>query len=120
LVCKCALNWIHTAGFYKGEFVKDLDDWHIAFISLIKGQSKPLNIGYDFPASYTILDLWTYIIGLLKQLENKGKRVAFVFSLTFTKYYPLLVKLGNKDNSSDSNSGSDSKEEQDDRLKCGY
>jgi hypothetical protein len=73
------------------------------FISLIKGQSKPLNIRYNFSASYTISDLWTYIIDLLKQPENKGKRVAFVFPLTLTKYYPLLVKLNSKDNSSNSN-----------------
>jgi hypothetical protein len=43
-----------------------------------------------------------------------------VFPLTLTKYYPLLIELGNKDNSSNSNSGSDSKEEQDDRSERGY
>jgi hypothetical protein len=42
-----------------------------------------------------------------------------VFPLTLTKYYLLPVELGGKDNSSDSNSGSDSKEEQDNRLEHG-
>jgi hypothetical protein len=63
--------------------------------------------------------LWTYIIGLLKQPENKGKRVAFVFPLTLAKYYPLPIELGGKDNSFDSNSGSDSKEEQDNHSERG-
>jgi hypothetical protein len=80
----------------------------------VKGQSKPLNIRYHFYINYTILDLWTYIISLLKLLENKGKRVAFVFPLALTKYYPLLVKLGGKGDIN-SNLGSDSKEEQDNR-----
>jgi hypothetical protein len=84
------------------------------FIGLIKGQSKPLNIGYYFYTNYTVLDLWTYIISLLKLLENKGKRVVFVFPLALTKYYPLLVELSGKGNT-DSNFGSDSKEEQDNR-----
>ena len=56
-VCKRAPNWIHTAGFYKGEFVKDPDNRHIAFISLVKGQSKPSNIRYHFYTNCTILDL---------------------------------------------------------------
>jgi hypothetical protein len=38
-----------------------------------------------------------------------------MFPLTLTEYYPLLVKLSGKDNSSNSNSGSNSKEEQDNR-----
>jgi hypothetical protein len=76
----------------------------------VKGQSKPLNIGYYFYANYTVLDLWTYIISLLKLLENKGKRVAFVFPLALAEYYPLLVELGGKGDT-DSNLGSDFKEE---------
>jgi hypothetical protein len=84
----------------------------------VKGQSKPLNIRYHFYTNYTVLDLWIYIISLLKLLENKGKRVAFVFPLALTEYYPLLIKLGGKGDTN-SNLGSNSKEEQDNRLQRG-
>jgi hypothetical protein len=84
----------------------------------VKGQSKPLNIRYHFYANYTVLDLWTYIISLLKLLENKEKRATFVFPLALAKYYPLLVKLSGKGDTN-SNLGSDSKEEQDNRSQRG-
>jgi hypothetical protein len=53
LVCKRTPNWIRIAGFYKGEFVEDLGNWHKAFISLVFCYKKPLNIGYNYSLGCT-------------------------------------------------------------------
>ena len=51
-VYKRTLGWIYITGFYKSEFVEDLDNRHKAFISLMFYNKKPLDIRYNYPLGY--------------------------------------------------------------------